>query len=40
MSDAVDEESVWDSAKNLAFSVGKKVAETEAEIWKRINGEK
>ena len=34
------EESIWDTAKSWASSVGQKLAETEAEIWKRINGDK
>lgn len=40
MNDGPEEESIWDTAKSWAFSAGKKMAETEAEIWKRINGEK
>lgn len=40
MNDGSEEESMWESAKSWAFSAGKKMAETEAEIWKRINGEK
>ena len=40
MNDGAEEESIWDMAKSWAFIAGKKMAETEAEIWKRINGEK
>ncbi|OBT40752.1 hypothetical protein VE00_09267 [Pseudogymnoascus sp. WSF 3629] len=34
------EESIWETAKKWATTAGGKLAETEAEIWKRVNGEK
>jgi hypothetical protein len=38
--DSTGEESIWETAKKWAYSAGEKMAETEAEIWKRVNGEK
>lgn len=34
----VDPEAVWDGIKGWAGVVGKKMAETEEEVWKRIGG--
>lgn len=36
----VDPESVWNTAKKWAQTAGEKVSEAEAEVWKRINGDK
>lgn len=36
----VDPEGVWNTAKKWAATAGEKLSETEAEIWKRVNGEK
>lgn len=38
--DSAGEESIWDTAKKWAYTAGQKMAETEAEIWKKVNGEK
>ncbi|KFY46720.1 hypothetical protein V495_02293 [Pseudogymnoascus sp. VKM F-4514 (FW-929)] len=38
--DNAGEESIWETAKKWATTAGGKLAETEAEIWKRVNGEK
>lgn len=40
MDDNAEEESIWETAKKWATTAGGKLAETEAEIWKRVNGEK
>lgn len=40
MNDGPDEVGIWDTAKKWAYSAGEKMAETEAEIWKKVNGEK
>lgn len=40
LEDVADEGSVWETAKKWAYSAGEKMAETEAGIWKRVNGEK
>jgi hypothetical protein len=39
LNDSPDEDSIWETAKKWANSAGEKMAETEAQIWKRINGE-
>lgn len=34
----VDPEAVWEGVKGWAGVVGKKMAETEEEVWRRIGG--
>jgi len=36
----VDPESVWNTAKKWAQTAGEKISEAEADIWKKVNGEK
>ena len=36
----VDPDNVWNTAKSWASTAGKKLAEVESEVWKRVNGEK
>ena len=36
----VDADSIWNTTKSWAATAGKKLSEAEAEVWKRVNGEK
>lgn len=36
-SSETDGKGVWESVKEMASAAGTKVAEAEAEVWKRIN---
>ena len=38
--DTQEEKGVWDTAVAWAKTAGKKLSETEQEVWKRVNGEK
>lgn len=38
--DGTDEGNLWQTAKTWVYSAGEKLAEAEAQVWKRINGEK